>query len=238
MLNSLIQIAGVVDQQEADDLISLGIKWLGFPLRLPVNVEDLTESETAKIIKNFPENVNPVLITYQNEAEDIKQFCEEMGSKTIQLHGDISIKALTKLRQIAPDLTIFKSLVTGKHSLDQLIQTINKTAHLVDAYITDSYNPKTGATGATGLVHDWSISQALVKASSKPVILAGGLNAENVYDAIITVKPAGVDTHTGIEDFNGRKDLKKTRQFIQQAKLAFEAINDKTRPNSEQNHGV
>ena len=220
----MIQIAGVVDQQEADDLISLGIQWLGFPLRLPVNVEDLSEAETAEVIQTFPENVHAVLITYQNQAEDIKQFCQEMGAKTIQLHGDISIQELEKLKAIAPTLTLFKSLVTGKNSLEELLQTIKETEHLVDAYITDSYNPKTGATGATGLVHDWSISKALVEASSKPVILAGGLNAENVYDAIITVKPAGVDTHTGIEDSNGRKNLEQTKKFIQESRRAFQAI--------------
>ena len=225
MLKSLIQIAGVVDQQEADDLITLGIKWLGFPLRLPVNAEDLSEAETAQIIATFPKGVHAVLITYQNDAEEIKQFCHEMGAKTIQLHGEISVQELERLKAIAPNLQVFKSLVTGKNSLEQLIQTIEETAHVVDAYITDSYNPKTGATGATGLVHDWDISKALVKASPKPVILAGGLNEKNVYEAITTVKPAGVDTHTGIENTNGRKNLDKTRQFIQESQRAFEAIN-------------
>jgi phosphoribosylanthranilate isomerase len=220
----IIQIAGIVDQQEADDLIALGIHWLGFPLRLPVNKEDISEEETAKIIKTFPKNIQAVIITYQNNAQEINQFCQEMGSNTIQLHGEISTEELTKLRKIAPKLTIFKSLVTGKNSLENLITIIKNTENLVDAYITDSYNPKTGATGATGLTHDWELSRALVKASSKPVILAGGLNEKNVYDAIITVKPAGVDTHTGIEDSNGRKNLEKTKLFLTESKRAFKTL--------------
>ncbi len=75
----------------------------------------------------------------------------------------------------------------------------------MDAYITDTYDPVTKASGATGKTHNWEISKNLVELSAKPVILAGGLNPENVYDAILKVKPAGVDVHTGIENVIWKK---------------------------------
>ena len=65
----------------------------------------------------------------------------------------------------------------------------------------------------------------LVEYSSKPIILAGGLNAENVYEAIIKVKPAGVDSHTGVEYENGVKNKVKVQQFCQEAIKAFDEIN-------------
>ncbi len=220
----MIQIAGVIDQKEADDLVACGATLLGFPLRLPVNSEDLTEAEAKSIIKGLDEGIDAVLITYQNDADDIAHFCQEMGAQFIQLHGEISKYELEKLKQIAPALTVFKSLVTGKYSLDELLQSVKLLAPFVDAFITDSFDPKTGATGATGKLHDWSISRALVEASPKPVILAGGLTAENVYDAIMTVRPAGVDTHSKVEAQDGRKDLVKVKKFISESKRAFRTL--------------
>lgn len=220
----MIQIAGVIDQKEADDLVDCGATLLGFPLRLPVNTEDLTEAEAKSIIKGLGKGIDAVLITYQNDAEEIARFCQEMGTTFIQLHGEISKCALEKLRKIAPELTIFKSLVTGKYSLEELLQSVKQLSPCVDAFITDSFDPKTGATGATGKLHDWSISRALVEASPKPVILAGGLTPENVYEAIITVKPAGVDTHTKVEAPDGRKDLAKVKKFISESKRAFATL--------------
>lgn len=223
-MKPIIQIAGVIDQNEADLLINAGVEYLGFPLRLPVNKEDLSEAEAAELIKTFPESVKAVLITYQNNADDIVKFCSQLGANHIQLHGEISIEELQRVKELNPNLVVFKSLITGKYSVAELKHTISETEKFVDAFITDSYNPKTGATGATGQTHDWSISSELVKFSSKPVILAGGLNEENVYEAIKTVKPAGVDSHTGVEGEDGRKDLQKIQKFLTESKRAFDEI--------------
>lgn len=220
-MKPIIQIAGVIDQNEADLLIKAGVEFLGFPLRLPVNKEDLSEAEAAEIIKTFPSDTKAVLITYQNDANEIVQFCRQLAAEYIQLHGEISVEQLQRVKELNPKLTIFKSLITGKYSLNELKQTISETEKYVDAFITDSYNPKTGATGATGQTHDWSISRELVEFSSKPVILAGGLNANNVYDAIKTVQPAGVDSHTGVEGEDGRKDSLEVQKFISESKRAF-----------------
>lgn len=223
-MKPIIQIAGVIDQNEADLLIKAGVEYLGFPLRLPVNKEDLSECQAAELIKTFPETVKAVLITYQNNADEIVQFCNQLDADHIQLHGEISIKELQRVKKLNPNLIVFKSLITGKYSVDELKQTISQTEKFVDAFITDSYNPKTGATGATGQTHDWSISSELVEYSSKPVILAGGLNEENVYEAIKTVKPAGVDSHTGVEGQGGRKDLHKIAKFLFESKRAFDEL--------------
>ena len=95
----------------------------------------------------------------------------------------------------------------------------------MDLFITDTFNPSTGASGATGKTHDWKISRKLVEISSKPVILAGGLNPSNVKQAILQIKPAGIDVHTGVESSNGRKDYNLVKNFILQAKQAFAEIN-------------
>ena len=226
MFKEFIQIAGIIDIKEARMLLDCGVEYLGFPLRLPVNKEDLTEVSAGRIISRLPHSTHGILITYLSNAEEIKALCEKIGTNIIQLHGDIIIDELIKLKRTFPESRIIKSLIVGKNSEEELFNSINSFEKFVDAFITDTYNPQTGATGATGITHDWKISRALVEHSKKPIILAGGLTPENVYDAIIKVRPAGVDTHTGVEDDLGRKNKSKIIQFIKEAKRGFEKIKE------------
>ena len=83
----LIQVAGVIDAPEADMLVREGVKFLGFPLRLTVNKEDLTEAEAAALVRSFPSGVRGVLITYLDKAADVLEFCRDLGVRTVQLHG-------------------------------------------------------------------------------------------------------------------------------------------------------
>ncbi len=217
----LIQVAGVIDQGEAALLQECGVRYLGFPLRLPVNREDLTEAEAASIIRSLTPPVRGVLITYLGEAEAISRFADALGARIVQLHGDISVPELRRLRALDPSLTIFKSLVVGLHSIPVLERLVSELAPLVDAFLTDTFAPDTGAAGATGRTHDWSVSRRMVELSPRPVILAGGLTAENVRRAIEEVRPAGVDVHTGVEDASGRKSRDKVLAFVAEAEAGF-----------------
>ena len=217
----LIQVAGVIDQAEAGLLQECGVRYLGFPLRLPVNREDLTEAEAASIIRSLTPPVRGVLITYLGEAEAISRFADALGARIVQLHGDIPVPELRRLRALDPSLTIVKSLVVGLHSIPVLERLVSELAPLVDAFLTDTFAPDTGAAGATGRTHDWSVSRRMVELSPRPVILAGGLTAENVRRAIEEVRPAGVDVHTGVEDASGRKSRDKVLAFVSEAEAGF-----------------
>ena len=82
-----------------------------------------------------------------------------------------------------------------------------------DRFLLDSYDPQT--VGGTGRTCDWSKARDLVRASSTPILLAGGLTPENVADAVTTVKPWGVDVSSGVEREPGIKDIDKVRAFIE-----------------------
>ena len=223
--SKFIQVAGIIDLAEAEMLINCGVNFLGFPLRLPVNKVDCTEEEAASIIAKTKDRVKSVAITYLNKSDEIVSFCKKLEVEIIQLHGDISIDELRKLKTVAPELSIIKSLVMKQGNFNNLETIVTSTQNYVDAFITDTYDPVTGASGATGKTHDWKLSRRLVELSSKPVILAGGINHLNVYEAMMTVKPAGVDTHTGVEGIDGRKDYDKVKKFVEEAKRAFETLN-------------
>ena len=216
-MSMIIQVAGIKDLAEAQLVLGCGITWLGFPLRLPVNQADTSEEEAAAIIAALPALAIPVLITYEIEAEAILAFCRQLGVQHVQLHGPVLPAETQKLRVLDPRLFVIKSLVVRNDNLDELLELARAHAPHVDAFITDTHDPRTGADGATGRTHDWQISRALVEANLRPVILAGGLTPDNVRAAIQAVRPAGIDAHTGVEDPDGRKDPEKLRRFRAEA---------------------
>ncbi len=222
----MVQVAGVIDRAEAQLLIDCGVRYLGFPLRLPVNVEDLSEEAAAELIAELPAGVKAVLITYLDRADEVIALCRKLGVEVVQLHGPIAAVELARIKTTLPELVVLKSLIVRGDNLHELRVQIAASTAYVDAFITDSFDPSTGAEGATGKTHNWAIDRALVEMSPMPVILAGGLNADNVREAILTVRPFGVDVHTGIEAADGRKDPELTRRFVAEAEAAFEEITD------------
>ncbi len=220
-MQDLIQIAGIIDSAEAQMMIDLGVHYLGFPLRLPVNKEDLTEHEAGEIIKKIPLPHKGVLITYIDNADEIIQMCDDLHANVMQLHGPIAKAELEKVKAARPDIEIIKSLVVRGDNFAELENMVTELSPVTDAFITDTFDPTTGAEGATGKKHDWNISAALVKLSPKPVILAGGINADNVRGAILAVKPAGIDVHTGVEGNDGRKVYALVKKLVDEAKAGF-----------------
>ena len=223
-MKNLIQIAGVIDKEEALMLMEEGTDYLGFPLRLPVNKEDLTEEEAVDVIKIIHPPHHAVLITYLDKADEIIKLCDSLNIKIVQLHGKISREELVKTKSLRPDIEIIKSLVVAKDNYSLLEDMVKTLSPWVDAFITDTFDPATGAEGATGKTHDWNISRKIVEISPRPVIIAGGLNPFNVKKAILEIRPAGVDVHTGIEALNGRKDLLLVKNFIKESKEGFDKI--------------
>ena len=87
-----------------------------------------------------------------------------------------------------------------------------------DRFLLDSYDPKT--VGGTGVTCDWDKARMLVKSLETPILLAGGLNPENVAEAINVVKPWGIDVSSGVEIEPGVKDIAKVKAFIAAARGA------------------
>jgi len=217
----IIQMAGARSLDEALLAAKAGATHLGLPLRLDVHTPDVDDRTARDIVAALPETLMPALITYQRRPEDVVELCAKLGVRVVQLHGDISIEELAELRRLAPELAVIKSLIVGQASQDALLERMRACAPLVHAFITDTFDPSTGASGATGRTHDWSVSRALAAASPRPLILAGGLDPENVARAVNVVQPAGVDAHTGLEDASGAKDFEKMKAFAARALQAW-----------------
>lgn len=216
-----VQIAGVIDQEEADLIIKAGADMLGFPLGLEDGREDLEVDEAAAIIGNLSESATGVCITYLKTSDDVVDLCSALHAPWVQLHGAIESIEVAQLRALRPDLGIIKSLIVRPDTENETLAEISLFEPHVDAFITDTFDPETGRSGATGKTHDWRISQQIVEATTRPVILAGGLTTCNVAAAIEQVRPAAVDAHTGVEGLDGRKDPAVLGLFVQEARQAF-----------------
>ena len=225
----VIQIAGVLDQQEAFMLCDSGVTHIGFPLRLAYHPEDLSDRQAHDIISGLPEDVSKVLITYLTAASEIGELARYLGTDTVQLHSQPSRESLAQLRTMAPELRIIRSLIVGEADVTDLAREARAQSDLVDFFLTDTYDPATGASGATGKTHDWKISRVLARRCGRPLILAGGLKATNVRQAIREVEPAGVDAHTGVEGPDGRKDLRLVEAFVREAQFGFREVKDESR---------
>jgi len=214
----IIQIAGVKNRKELDIIINSGATSIGFPLRLPIHKADTSEKEARSLIQRTPDNIDKVLITYMDSSKEIMELAMYLGTNFVQLHGDINIAEIKKIKKKHPEVKIIKSLIVNKDNFNELSKTVAEFENHVDFFITDTFDPDTGASGATGKTHDWNISKKIVQLSKKPVIIAGGLTPDNVAQAIKIIRPAGVDVHTGVENRQGEKDISLINKFVKEAK--------------------
>lgn len=219
-----VQIAGVIDQAEADLIIKAGADMLGFPLGLKNSREELSLAEAAAIVREIGERATPVCITYLDTADEIAALCQQLDARWVQLHGPIEADEIRKLKSRDPGLGVIKSLIVKPGIEARLLRQIDELEAHVDAFITDSFDPETGRSGATGKIHDWAVSRRIVVRSRKPVILAGGLTPENVAEAAAAVQPAAVDAHTGVEGREGRKDANRVAAFVERAHSALNPV--------------
>jgi len=202
---------------------TVGVQAVGFTLELPTGLHDgLTKEKAREIIQGLPHDILPVLITYLRKAEEAGRLAAYIVAGAVQFHAGLPEEQIRRFREICPDVkSIACVTVRGETAM---AETAEIQPPLWDAILLDSFDPATGKRGATGIMHDWTISARIVEASSLPIILAGGLNPDNVADAIRTVRPHGVDAHTGLENRDGTRNFAKIRAFARTALEAFQGL--------------
>jgi phosphoribosylanthranilate isomerase len=216
-----VKICGLQSCEEAQLARECGATAFGFLVGLTHLAEDkLTPSTARAIVRTLPSGCNTVLVTHLLDVSAIADLAREIGVRTIQVHGDVPVEGIRKLRSSAPQFDIVKAVhVTGPQS----VAMARKFAASVHGLVLDSRTAD--RLGGTGKTHDWTVSRRIVAAvSPTPVYLAGGLTPDNVEKAIELVLPAGVDVNSGVEDASGRKDKEKLKSFISRAAKALDAV--------------
>ena len=212
-----VKICGIRRQEDALLAAELGADAIGLLVGQKHNSPDFISATVARdISRALPPSVEAVLVTHVEDVDEIERLLQQSEITTIQLHGEIVPSSVEGLRDRIPHLKVFKSV--NIISADSVAYP-EAFAQLVNGFVLDSINLATGQVGGTGKTHDWSVSRRIVmRYPDVPIILAGGLNSENVRSAIEQVHPFGVDVNSGTKAPDGFKDPRKMEAFIVQAK--------------------
>jgi len=212
-----VKICGIRRQEDALIAAELGADAIGLLVGQGHNSPDFISANVARdIFRALPPSVKAVLVTHVKDVDELERLLQESEITTIQLHSEIAPSSVEGLRGRLPHLKIFKSV--SVISADSIVYP-EAFEQLVDGFVLDSVNVATNQVGGTGKTHDWSVSRQIVmRYPEVPIILAGGLNSENVRSAIESVRPFGVDVNSGTNASDGFKDPRKMEAFIVQAK--------------------
>lgn len=206
-----VKICGITNLEDALTAVENGADDLGFNFH--ENSPRYVSPELAKtIIETLPSTVVNVGVFVNETSERICEIARLVGLDAIQLHGDEDDEFIDKLHKMS-ELAVIKAI---------RIRADFKPEDAVDcsaeAVLLDKYSPK--ERGGTGETFDWSIAKE-VQGRIKRLYLAGGLNPENVGEAIREVQPYAVDVASGVESSPGKKDPEKVAAFIKAAKEAI-----------------
>jgi phosphoribosylanthranilate isomerase len=206
-----IKICGTTNLKDALTAVEAGADALGFVF-YEKSPRKIDPEKAREIVDRLPPNVEKVGVFVNEPVEKILNTVTEAGLTAVQLHGiesrrPESIQALKS----GQELKIF--LVLQADEIGRF-DAIESSKAGIRAVFLDSGTPQ--LPGGTGKTFDWSASAAKVEAINKDmnVVVAGGLNPENVTDAIRILKPWGVDVASGVEAKPGKKDPDKVRAFI------------------------
>src|SRR3989338_7241461 len=199
-----IKICGITNSEDALAAVKYGADALGFVFykKSPRYVEI---SKAHEIISHLPAFIPTVGVFVNETFENIQKTVDECGIGIVQLHGDEDEKFCSKFRT-----KIIKSVKVSDEKSIEKIKEYKVSAFLLDAFSEE-------IPGGTGKTFNWDLAVRAKKYGR--IILAGGVNPENVKDAILKVNPYAVDVSSGVESKPGKKDYEKMRRFIEAVRV-------------------
>jgi phosphoribosylanthranilate isomerase len=174
-----------------------------------------------EIVDAMPAGMLKVGVFVNQDPAEIAAIASEVGLDAVQLHGDEAPEVVARLTR---RVRVVRAERCGAGGLEPMARYIERCAglgRLPDAMLIDA---DAGMEfGGTGKVANWDlITDTRFQFASVPIILAGGLSAQNVAAAISAVRPNGVDVASGVEQSPGVKDHEFIRQFVKAARRAFD----------------
>jgi phosphoribosylanthranilate isomerase len=198
-----VKICGITNLADAEAAIAAGADALGFILYAP-SKRFIPIEEAMKIVEVLPPFVTTVAVT----VDATKEFSNLGWRKQLkhfnvaQLHGHESPVHARAVGKYLPVIKVFPADEAAK---------IAPENYDVSAFMLDTPSKDHGGTGK---IFDWNLALEFKIRTTKPLILSGGLNPENVAKALETVHPYAVDVSSGVEASPGKKDHAKLRDFI------------------------
>jgi len=201
-----VKICGITNLDDAHHAAAYGADALGFVF-YPGSPRFVDPDTARRIIAELPPLVTTVGLFVNEPSARIREMVDFCGLNTVQLHGDEEPDQCCY-----PPCRVIKALRLRGDMQSSQFAVYKVSALLLDAFVPNQF-------GGTGHRCDWE--QAATVASQHRVILAGGLNPENVAEAVRQVHPYGVDVSSGVEEKPGQKNPEKVARFIRMAKEAL-----------------
>lgn len=199
-----IKVCGLTTKKEAEFLNENKVDLAGMVMFFPKSKRNITPNTAKEIISALNKNIKKVAVVVSPSYEEIK-IIESLDFDYVQIHGELSEELESKI-----NLPILKAF----NIKDMDLYERYKVSKKVVGYVFDAQEP------GSGKVFDWSLVKTLPK-DGKILILAGGLNPENVEKAIEYIHPDGVDVSSGVENPNGiGKSEEKIKMFVTNARKA------------------
>ena len=216
-MKTRVKICCISSKEEAQQVIKYGASGLGLVGNMPSGPGVIGDDLINDITQIVPPAVSSFLLTSETTADAIINHYKKVYTNTIQLVDELKNEEYQILRSELP----WVKLVQVIHVIDEnsVTEAVEKS-QFVDAILLDSGNPnlQVKELGGTGRTHNWAISKKIREEINIPLFLAGGLNPDNVREAIDAVQPFGVDICSGVRT-DGKLDEKKLDAF-------FRAVND------------
>lgn len=214
----IIQIYAFTVIAEAVWAAEHGVDHVGFVAgRYDLVPGELSFSEARALRDALPSSTTAVALTMATEVAEILRMVDAVNPDIVHISTDVEDvpeKAMEALKvALPPSVRLMKALPVGdEDSLD----LARRFAPVSDLFLLDTKIKGMPGVGATGHTHDWTISRKIVDELNTPVILAGGLDAENIREAIGVVRPWGVDsnTHTNLPGDPVKKDMARIATFV------------------------
>lgn len=207
-----VKICCISSEDEARIAIESGASAIGLVAWMPSGPGPIADKLIRQIAKSVPPPVATFMLTSETSVEKIIEHHNRTNTSTIQIVDKLSAGTYAELKFALPDTKIVQVI----HVIDESsVEEAFGISAMVDAILLDSGNPKLKIKelGGTGRVHNWKLSRRIVEIAKCPVFLAGGLNPENVKQAIDEVHPFAMDVCSGVRT-DGRLDRKKVELFI------------------------
>ncbi len=212
MPSCAIKICCISSLEEAQMAIAHGASAIGLVGPMPSGPGIISDELIAHIASQIPKSIQSFLLTSETATAQIIAHHRKTRTTTIQLVDALQEGTYADLREALPGVKLVQVLhVLGMESIQEAKALEGK----VDAILLDSGNPNlmVKELGGTGRIHDWGVSQEIVKAVQTPVYLAGGLNPGNAAKAIETVRPYGLDLCSGLRT-EGHLEEAKVKAFF------------------------
>jgi len=207
-----VKVCCIASVAEARLAIGYGASAVGLVSEMPSGPGPIAEEAIARIAVTVPPPVVSVLLTSKQDTTEIIAQQRRCGVSAIQIVDRLVTGTYRDLRAALPGIRLIQVIhVGGQESFAEAVAV----APQVDALLLDSGNQSLPIKelGGTGRVHDWQISRAIREALDVPIFLAGGLNADNILEAISLVGPFAVDVCSGLRT-NGALDEAKLARFF------------------------